>query len=59
MADDEQSTLSFREFFLSICLLQPQIQHGGKMAEYRFVVSLLKVYFKLAYIILLFAMFCI
>jgi len=35
MANDKQSTLSFHEFLLSICLLQPQIQHGGKLAEFR------------------------
>ncbi|XP_076801444.1 uncharacterized protein LOC143445924 isoform X2 [Clavelina lepadiformis] len=35
MLDDRQTCICFREFLLGTCLLQPLIQHGGKMAEHR------------------------
>uniref|UniRef100_H2XNF0 EF-hand domain-containing protein n=1 Tax=Ciona intestinalis TaxID=7719 RepID=H2XNF0_CIOIN len=35
MCEESQKFISFQEFLLCIYFMQPQIQHGGKMAEHR------------------------
>ena len=36
LAEENQLFLSFHEFLIGVYLLQPPVQHGGRMAEYRY-----------------------